>query len=56
LSQSSVVSIRGLAASGEEADYADDSHVDETTARQALGDAEHFVDRMERFLRETGAI
>jgi uncharacterized protein (UPF0332 family) len=40
----------------EEADYADDSHVDETTARQALDDAEHFVDRLERFLRETGAI
>ncbi len=36
----------------EEADYAEDVVVDEATARQILADAERFVDRLERFLRE----
>ncbi|OGO41506.1 MAG: hypothetical protein A2Z04_00530 [Chloroflexi bacterium RBG_16_57_9] len=40
----------------EEADYADESNIDETTARQALSDAERFVDRLERFLHEIGAL
>lgn len=40
----------------EEADYADDPQVDETTAQQTLADAERFVDRLERFLREAGAL
>jgi uncharacterized protein (UPF0332 family) len=40
----------------EEADYADEPNVDETGARQTLADAERFVDRVERFLRETGAL
>jgi uncharacterized protein (UPF0332 family) len=40
----------------EEADYAEDADVDETTARQTLADAERFVDRLERFLREVGAL
>ncbi len=35
-------------------DYADD--VDEATARQTLADAVRFVDRLERFLREIGAL
>jgi uncharacterized protein (UPF0332 family) len=40
----------------EEADYADEPNVDEAAARQTLADAERFVDRVERFLRETGAL
>ena len=40
----------------EEADYADDVDVDEATARQTLADAARFVDRLERFLREIGAL
>ena len=40
----------------EEADYADEPNVDETTARQTLADAERFVDRLERFLRDVGAL
>jgi uncharacterized protein (UPF0332 family) len=40
----------------EEADYADEPDIDETTARQTLTDAERFVDRLERFLREAGAL
>jgi len=39
----------------EEADYTDLS-VDEATARQTLADAERFVDRLERFLREVDAL
>lgn len=40
----------------EEADYADEPHIDEAEARQALGDAERFVDRVERFMRDVGAL
>lgn len=40
----------------EEADYADEPNIDETTARQTLAEAERFVDRLERFLREVGAL
>ena len=40
----------------EEADYADDTDVDEATARQTLADAARFVDRLERFLGEIGAL
>ena len=39
----------------EEADYADEP-IDEATARQTLADAERFVDRLERFLRDIGAL
>jgi uncharacterized protein (UPF0332 family) len=39
----------------EEADYADEP-IDEVAARQTLADAERFVDRLERFLREVGAL
>ena len=42
--------------STEEADYADEPNIDETTARQTLAEAERFVDRLERFLREVGAL
>lgn len=40
----------------EEADYADDPNIDQGTARQTLGDAESFVDRLEQFLRQVGAL
>jgi uncharacterized protein (UPF0332 family) len=40
----------------EEADYADEPDIDETTALQTLAEAERFVDRLERFLREVGAL
>ena len=40
----------------EEADYIDASNIDEASARQTLADAERFVDRLERFLREAGAL
>ena len=40
----------------EEADYADDVDVNEAAARQTLVDAARFVDRLERFLREIGAL
>jgi uncharacterized protein (UPF0332 family) len=40
----------------EEADYADEPNVDETAARQTLADAERFVDRLERFLRQAGTL
>ena len=40
----------------EEADYAEDADVDEATARQILADAARFVDRLERFLGEIGAL
>jgi uncharacterized protein (UPF0332 family) len=39
----------------EEADYADVS-VDEATARQILGDARLFVERVERFLHDIGTL
>jgi uncharacterized protein (UPF0332 family) len=39
----------------EEADYAEEL-IDEVAARQTLADAECFVDRLERFLREVGAL
>ncbi len=40
----------------EEADYIDASNIDETSARQTLADAGRFVDRLERFLHEAGAL
>ncbi len=40
----------------EEADYADDIDIDEAAARQTVADATHFVDRLERFLLEQGAL
>ncbi len=40
----------------EEADYIDASNIDEASAQQTLADAERFVDRLERFLREAGAL
>lgn len=40
----------------EEADYADIPIVDEAIARQTLADAERFVDRLERFLRDVEAL
>jgi uncharacterized protein (UPF0332 family) len=40
----------------EEADYAEEPDINEITARQTLADAERFVDRLERFLREIGAL
>ncbi len=40
----------------EEADYAEESVIDEATARQTLADAERFVERLERFLREVAAL
>lgn len=40
----------------EEADYADELQIDEATAWQTLADAERFVDRVERFLRDVGAL
>ena len=40
----------------EEADYADEPNIDGTTAQQTLAEAERFVDRLERFLREVGAL
>ena len=38
------------------ADYADEPDVDEAAAQQSLVDAERFVDRLERYLREVGAL
>ncbi len=40
----------------EEADYADDAIVDEAAARQTVADAERFVDRLERFLRDLDSL
>ena len=40
----------------EEADYAEDAVVDEAMACQTLADAEQFTDRLERFLRDVGAL
>ena len=40
----------------EEADYVEEPDINEITARQTLADAERFVDRLERFLREIGAL
>jgi uncharacterized protein (UPF0332 family) len=40
----------------EEADYADDVVIDEEIALQALADAELFVERLERFLTQVGAL
>lgn len=40
----------------EEADYAEDLVIDEATAKQILTDAERFVERIERYLREQGAL
>jgi len=40
----------------EEADYADDPNIDQGTAQQTLDDAKCFVDRLEQFLRQTGAL
>jgi uncharacterized protein (UPF0332 family) len=40
----------------EEADYAEALEIDETSAQQTLTDAERFVDRLERFLRDIGAL
>ncbi len=40
----------------EEADYADEPVVDEDSAKQILADAERFVDRLERYLREMGIL
>jgi uncharacterized protein (UPF0332 family) len=40
----------------EEADYAEDLVIDETTAKQILTDAERFVERIERYLREQRAL
>jgi uncharacterized protein (UPF0332 family) len=40
----------------EEADYTEDVIIDEAAARQTLADAMQFTDRLERFLREAGAL
>jgi uncharacterized protein len=40
----------------EEADYAEDVIVDEATASQTLADAEQFTNRLERFLKDVGAL
>ena len=40
----------------EEADYADLVNIDEATARQTVMNAERFVDRLEAFLRDEGAL
>lgn len=40
----------------EEADYAEDLVIDEITAKQILTDAERFVERIEQYLREQGAL
>ena len=40
----------------EEADYADIPVIDEESARQTLAEAERFVDRLERFLRDVGVL
>jgi uncharacterized protein (UPF0332 family) len=40
----------------EEADYAEDLVIDETIAKQILTDAERFVERIERYLREQEAL
>jgi uncharacterized protein (UPF0332 family) len=40
----------------EEADYAEDVIVDEAIARQTLADAGQFTDRLERFLKDVGAL
>ena len=40
----------------EEADYADQPAPDGVSANQILEDAQRFVDRLERYLRETGTL
>jgi len=40
----------------EEADYSDEPVIDEAIAQQVLVDAERFVNRLERFLLEIGAL
>lgn len=40
----------------EEADYAEDVIVDEAMARQTVADAGRFTDRLERFLKDVGAL
>lgn len=40
----------------EEADYADQANIDETSAQQVLAEAERFVERVERFLRTVDAL
>ena len=40
----------------EEADYAEEEIVDEVMTRQTLADAERFTDRLERFLKDVGAL
>jgi uncharacterized protein (UPF0332 family) len=40
----------------EDADYADTTNFTRTQARQVLADAEKFVERLEKYLREVGAI
>lgn len=40
----------------EEADYADLVTIDEATAQQTVTSAERFVDRLEDFLRDVGAL
>ncbi len=47
---------QGIRRQREEADYAEESDIDEATARQILAGAERFVDRLERFLREGGVL
>jgi uncharacterized protein (UPF0332 family) len=51
-----VASTRKARRQREEADYAEDVTVDEAAARQTLADAERFVDRLERFLKDVGAL
>jgi uncharacterized protein len=40
----------------EEADYAEDTVIDEATTGQIIADAERFVDRLERYLEQVGAL
>ena len=40
----------------EAADYADIVDVDEATAQQTVENAERFVDRLEKFLQDAGAL